>query len=432
MRNKNKLQKLWMAYLALPLVILVLLAACAPAAVTPKGERQIIKIGCPVPLTGPYSVGAIANQMSGYEDFWKWHEDKGGLTVGGKGYKIELLWGDSKAEIPTTTSLYKRFVSEGMVIAWIVSSHEGVAMYTVAEQLKVPNVGTGSSKAFQEVPGWTFGVGTGYPEADAAAIKWYKEKVWKGTGKMKVGRLYWDIEMGKSVNIPEVNDTLSQDIGVELLPVEWFPMAVSDFTPNLIRIRDQKPDLVFFQALGPQYAQCLKDANRLGMKSTEPQFMCTLWGFMEKSFLDLLPPEVSEGSMGLWLFNRFPQEDNDRFPAIKEMCDAMQKYRGSRVAYDQNYTKGWAVGKIQLKAITLALEKYGYPLSGEQLYNSMQAIDKWDWGLAAPMSYANGDRLGWHDTRVCQVKNGKMETISDWLPAPDGIKTRAPWIWGKK
>ena len=383
-----------------------------------------IVLGYDVGITGPYAATTYVMSLAA-EDYWKQHNHQ--VEVDGKTYKIKLIVVDNKGDVSLTVSNFNRFLAEGAVTARTEWTPGGVNLMPLAVKAKVPIVVGGFTKGLFVPPSdYVYLCQPSYAGVLCAGVKWYKENVFKGKGKMKVGLLLWDNAFGRSSHIDEVYDYLTKDLGVEVVDPLFFPLKIKDFTPQLLQMKSKGADLIFMQALAGQYARLAKDAKRMGVKAG---LMSTLWCLSDK-YIELAG-NASNGTYGVWGWNIAPGEDNDANPVIKKLRDCMEKYRGNRY-FDVNYFQGWMGQYIFDRALKLAIKKYGFPITGEQLAKTMASMGAWDWGLSNSFSgYAGGDRMGWHEVRVFKVDNGKIVGVSNWLPEPAEFIKRAPWIVGK-
>ena len=385
-----------------------------------------ITIGYDIAITGAYSATTFVMSQAG-EDYWKQHNY--GITVGGKNYKIKFLPVDNKSDVSLTVSNFNRFVGEGAVIVRTEWTPGGVNLMPLAEKAHLPIIVGGFTKGLFVPPKkYVYLCQPSYPGLLAAGVKWYKEAVWKGPGKMKLGLLLWDSAFGKSSDIPELYDYLTKDLGVEVLPPVFFPVQIKDFTPQLMTVKSQGANLIFMQALAGQYAMLAKDARRLGV-IPGADLMSTLWCLSDK-YMEL-SGDAAEGTYGIWHWNISPADDSPSNPTVQKLHDAMEKYRGNRY-YDVNYFQGWMGQYINHHILELAIKKYGFPIKGEQVAECASTMPAWNWGLSKSFSgYGGGDRLGWHEGRVFQAQKGKVVGVSDWIPEPAEFLKRAPWIIGK-
>jgi branched-chain amino acid transport system substrate-binding protein len=113
---------------------LILSLGCASVA----QSQEVLKIGAAVSLTGPFSrEGQLLRD--GY-DLWKDTVNaQGGLKVGNKTYKIEILYNDDESKAPTSARLTEKLLSEDKVSFLFGPYSSGIATATAAisERYKV-------------------------------------------------------------------------------------------------------------------------------------------------------------------------------------------------------------------------------------------------------------------------------------------------------
>ena len=81
------------------LVATAIAAACWSASFSPATADDVIRFGAPLPLTGPLAPEGI-KQQQGY-DIWAEQANKaGGISVGGKKYKVEIVYSDYQSNTP--------------------------------------------------------------------------------------------------------------------------------------------------------------------------------------------------------------------------------------------------------------------------------------------------------------------------------------------
>ena len=384
-----------------------------------------IVIGDDEEVTGPYAATTYCHAEAA-QDYWNQRNYR--MKVDGKTYKIRHLFVDNKTNVSLSVSNFHRFVAEGAVIVRTNWTPGMVALFPLAKKAGVPILGGGFSRQLIDPPSnYMFLLQPSYPGMLCAGVKWYKENVWKGPGKMKVGILLVDSAFGRSSHIDSVYAYLKEDLGVEVLPTQFFPGRIKDFTPQLMRFKKQGVNLIYMQYLAGQYALLAKDAKRLNI-TPKTGLMSTLWCVTDK-YVELAG-KAAEGTYGLWHWYVDPADDNPSLPIIKQIHDAMEKYRGNRY-YDINYIQGYMYHHVIQHILELTIKKHGFPITPKQVSKALSELKGWDWGISRYFSgYDGGDRLGWHEVRAHQVKNGKVVTASDWLPEPAEFLKREPWITG--
>ncbi|MGD0856719.1 MAG: ABC transporter substrate-binding protein [Dehalococcoidia bacterium] len=389
----------------------------------------MIKIGMGDPLTGPYAT-TCTPIFNGCKDYLTWVNDNGGLTVNGKSYKFDIEWADTKGDVPTGLATYKRFVEDGCPVFEQSTTAEASAQNPVSLDLKVPIIGSGGTDDQQRnndlVYVYMFDVP--YQISNPIALQWYHDNMWKGTGRMKVARLYVDLAMGKIMDTQPVNDLITQGLGYDLLPVEWFPATITDFTPYLLRIKDENPDVVLCQCITDPFALALKDAVRLGMDVTKPQFIGCEWAGINSAFLKSAGP-VAEGSISSYYYKNFWDTlDNANNPDIQKELDVAQKYQNTRRP-PENYAKGYGQGVVIRTAIERALQNSG-SATKESVQAELTKFSNVDIVVTGPVTWTNCQR----DSLQCgivTVKNGALTPLTPPnLQAVPGTKDRMGYLWG--
>jgi len=385
-----------------------------------------IIIGDDEEVTGAYAATTYCHAEAA-QDYWKQHNYQ--MTVNGKTYKVKHMFVDNKSDVSISVSNFHRFVGKGAAIVRTNWTPGMMALKSLAEKAKVPVFGGGFNKKLFDPPSsYLYGAQPSYPGLLCASIKWYKDNVWKGPEKMKVGLLLWDSGFGRSSHIPPVYEYLKNVLGVEVLSTVFFPVKIKDFTPQLMRLKSQGANLIFMQALAGQYAMLAKDAKRLQV-TPKIGLMSTLWCVSDK-YIELAG-DAAEGTYGPWQWYVAKADDNPSHPVVQKVHDAMEKYRGNRY-YDINYFQGWMYQYLMQHVLELTIKKHGFPFTPEQVAEVASTMPAWDWGLSNSFSgYSGGDRLGWHEVRMYKVEDGKVVATSDWLPTPPEFLKMAPWILGK-
>ena len=94
----------------------ILLAALTIAGVAPQQSvaQEVIRIGAPLPLTGPLSPEGI-KQKQGYDLWAEVANSKGGVKAGGKSYKIEIVYVDYASNTPRAVQTAERLITEDKV-----------------------------------------------------------------------------------------------------------------------------------------------------------------------------------------------------------------------------------------------------------------------------------------------------------------------------
>jgi branched-chain amino acid transport system substrate-binding protein len=151
---------------------------------TAAAAEDVIRFGAPLPLTGPLAPEAI-KQQQGY-DLWAEQANKaGGIQVGGKRYKVEIVYADYQSNTPRAVQATEQMISQDNVNFMFGAFGSGAAKAasTVSEKYKVPTIAATASSAQVYDQGYKYLFGTFTPndtlttpltqivKANAAAVK---------------------------------------------------------------------------------------------------------------------------------------------------------------------------------------------------------------------------------------------------------------------
>jgi branched-chain amino acid transport system substrate-binding protein len=133
----------------LPIILGAAFVAIAgwSASISLAAADDVIRFGAPLPLTGPLAPEGI-KQQQGY-DLWAEQANKaGGISVGGKKYKVEIVYADYQSNTPRAVQTSEQMITQDNVNFLFAPFGSGAAKAasTISEKYKVPTIaGTASS-----------------------------------------------------------------------------------------------------------------------------------------------------------------------------------------------------------------------------------------------------------------------------------------------
>src|SRR6202140_5356885 len=134
--------------------------ALAPAA----AADDVIRFGAPLPLTGPLAPEGI-KQQQGY-DLWAEQANKaGGVSIGGKKYKVEIVYADYQSNTPRAVQTTEQMITQDNVnfLFGAFGSGAAKAASTVSEKYKVPTIAAAASSSQVYDQGYKYLFGTFTP-----------------------------------------------------------------------------------------------------------------------------------------------------------------------------------------------------------------------------------------------------------------------------
>ncbi|WP_084389274.1 ABC transporter substrate-binding protein [Polaromonas jejuensis] len=228
------------------------------ALVLGAAHAQAIKIGLPVPLTGPYGAEA-KDQVRNAELAIKEFNDAGGLT----GRKAELLVRDDKLNPGEAATRTLELIEKDQAhfIVGGLSAATQLSINNVTKQRKVIYVSISQSDAINEATDagpYTFHEALN-PHMTTQAVGRYVFK--KG---MRVAFLTADYAYGQEMTRGFTR--VAKEMGAEVVGEVKHPLGHQDYSTFLPRIQAMKPDVLIFNNFGSDNRISIKQANDFGMK----------------------------------------------------------------------------------------------------------------------------------------------------------------------
>jgi len=255
------------------LLVLAALAAAASAALvttmaTPAFAQKAVKIGVLTPLSPPGDAGAgqfiVRGAKMGAEDV----NARGGV-LGGR--KIELVIEDDSGTPEKGAAGLRKLATQDQVSAVIGQFHSSVmaAAQVLAEQFQVPVFATqASARGITEKHlNYTFRTHVIDPDRCQLWSRWIKERGFKRIALVAENT---DYGVGMVEETKKILPTVAP--GTELKTI-IFDRAVVDLTPQLLEVKNWKPDLVINGGVGTPVYLMIKQAFDIGLIPAVPMLV---------------------------------------------------------------------------------------------------------------------------------------------------------------
>ena len=213
-----------------------------------KVEGDTIIFGAALSFTGKYSTNG-KHTKNGYELAVKRINAKGGVNVGGKGYKIKIKYYDDESTPARAGQLADRLIKQDGIkfILGPYGSGPTKGMAPITEKYKIPMVeGNGASRSlFNKGYKYLFAVLSTSEQYLAEAINLAAEQFKKAGKDPSSAKLAVAVE----------NDPFSMDIragvvedakryGMKLIIDDKLPKELTDMTATLTKVKALKPDIL--------------------------------------------------------------------------------------------------------------------------------------------------------------------------------------------
>jgi len=229
-------------------------AACALAALLgastagAKVEGDTIVLGAPISLTGKYSTNG-KNTRDGYDLAVKRINEMGGVKVGGKGYKLKVIYYDDESTPARAAQLTERLINQDGIkyVLGAYSSGLTKAMAPVTEKYQIPHIeGNGAAREL-------FTQGYKYLFATLSTSDYYLREAVNLAAEVakQRGKKPSDMKIAIAVeNDPfslDVRDGILEDAkrhGMKIVIDDKLPPELNDMAATLTKVKALKPDLL--------------------------------------------------------------------------------------------------------------------------------------------------------------------------------------------
>lgn len=236
----NKKPRIFSSFIYAAVTALALLPLSASA----KVEGDTITLGAAVSLTGKYSTNG-AHTKAGYDLAVKIVNDKGGVTVGGKKYKIAIQYYDDESTPARAAQLAERLINQDNVKYLLGPYSSGLtkAMAPVTEKYKVPMVEANGASVGLFTKGYEYlfailSTTEQYlqPAVDLAA------EVAKDQKKVKIAGAFENDPFSQDISTGVFDDAKRH--GMKIVIDDKLPPDLNDMSATLTKVKALKPDLL--------------------------------------------------------------------------------------------------------------------------------------------------------------------------------------------
>jgi branched-chain amino acid transport system substrate-binding protein len=302
-----------------------LLAACGGD--TGNGGTDTFKVGAVLELSGESATGGQIAQR-GYQLWADTVNKKGGLSIGDKKYKVDLIVQDCKSDPGTAADATSRLATQEGVNAIFGAYTSGVqiAMDPICAKYRVPCI-AGSAESpsiWKKQPAFTFGV---IPAVDTTAARSIQSIVDTATTKPATAAVV-------GANEPFSDDTAqgfrkgAEDAGLNVVHFSLFPPN-ADLAPVANVVAAQRPDIV---AVGGHDVLLVDFVNALAATGYTPKAIIEHYGITDASFAKALGRRA-DGVMGISVWLPTASFRDDLFGSAADYANAFEQAHGSPPDY---------------------------------------------------------------------------------------------------
>lgn len=276
-----------------------------------KAQSDTIRIGFPVPLTGPY--GSEAKEQARCAQM---AVDEFNAAGGLNGRMAELLVRDDKLKSGEAAKRTQELIEKDKVhfVCGSLSASVQLAVNTICKDRKIPYVSISQSDGINEAKHfskYTFHEAMN-PHMTAGAAGRYAFPRENKRVAFLIADYAYGHEMARGFK------RAGKEFGIEVVAEVEHPLATKDYSTFLPRIQVAKPDVLCLCNFGYDQLNSLKQATNFGMKEQMRMVAPALLYNQRRAGGD----EAYSGVVGA---TNFYWAIEDSVPSAKKFCDAYRK-----------------------------------------------------------------------------------------------------------
>jgi branched-chain amino acid transport system substrate-binding protein len=371
-----------------PAITLLVLAGSA-AAQEPGVEKDKIRIGVLGSLTGPAAIWGSGNLSGGTLAF-----EEANAAGGINGRKLEWIVEDDETSPPKAIAAFKKLTEQEKVFAIFgpAASAISAAMVPTMKQagiplfLSVPSTPAVTEPTIHNV----FRTGPLNDRMQGIAVADYV------IGKMhgqRIALIRQSDEYGKR-GADSINDRVKQE-SVKPVGEEIFNPADTDFTSQLLKIRETNPDVLIVYGYPSPSAIITRQARQLGIQAKIIGSNAT----SSRKYPQIVG-SAAAGILNVITVATLPESDDPRMSAFRKHYEA----RYPDLAKQERPDLGDVLGYGGASAFLEALKRAGPDVTREKFISALESMNDFETGLTLPTTFSAASHEGNKRARIVEIQ----------------------------
>jgi branched-chain amino acid transport system substrate-binding protein len=382
---------------------LLLAVAGVGATSSVASAQDVIRFGAPLPITGPLAPEAV-KQQQGY-DLWAEEANKaGGINVGGKKYKVEIVYSDYQSNTPRSVQTTEQMITQDKVNFMFGPFGSGAAKAasTIAEKYKVPMLAAtaSSSQVYDQNYKYLFGTFTPNDTLTTPLTQLVKAKA---ADVKKVAILARNDLF--PLAIAQEMEKSAKANGLEVVYFEKYAINTLDHSATLSQIKSLNPQWIFLTGYTNDLLLLRKQMVDQQMKAS---IVTMIAGPAYQEFIDSAGQSAENISSASWWHPAEQYNGKDIFGTTANFVKLFKdKYK---LEPDYAHASAAVCGAL----FQMAIEKAG-SLDRDKVRDELAKMDVVTfWG---PVKFGANGQINSLEPPVFQIQAGKPVVLF-----PDAIK----------
>ncbi len=369
-------------------------------------QAQTIKIGAPLALTGGLADEGKKQQIA-YDMWLKRVNAQGGISVGGKKMRVEIIQYDYQTNEQRVQQLAEKLIVDDKVdflLAPFGSGHTKVVA-GVAERYGVPVLATSASSESIFNQGYKYLFGTLAP--NGGSIDNLLTVVTKQFPKVKKIAI-----LGREDVFPKSMATIMDDsakkAGLQVVSMEFYPVGALDLATPIAKIKSLNPDWIYITGYSKDLVLARKQMADLNLKAP---VVTMITGPVYREYIDAVGPLAEGITSATWWYHGAQFKGDDPWGSTKAFYDEFV----AREKADPDYVH--ASSAACLVALQKAIEKAG-TIDKAKVRDALASLDIMT--FYGPIKFGPNGMNGTRVLPIIQVQGGKVVMVF-----PDSVKQSA-------
>jgi branched-chain amino acid transport system substrate-binding protein len=363
------------------------------AQIATASAEDVIRFGAPLPITGPLAPEAT-KQQQGY-NLWAEEANKaGGISVGGKKYKVEIVYVDYQSNTPRAVQATEQMITQDNINFMFGPFGSGAAKAasTVSEKYKVPTIAATASSVQVYDQGYKYLFGTFTPN-DTLTTPLTEIVKAKASDVKKVAILARNALF--PLALAQEMEKSAKANGMEVVYFEKYAIGTLDHSAALSQIKSLSPQWIFITGYINDLLLVRKQMVDQEMKAP---VVTMIAGPAYQEFIDSAGSSAENVTSASWWHPAEQYEGKDIFGSTANFVKLFKAKYGSEPDYGQ------ASAAVSGALFQMAIEKAG-TLDRDRVRDELAKLDVVTfWG---PVKFGSNGQISSLDPPVFQIQGGK-------------------------